>query len=682
VGQGKLGLPSEHFFQLLRVIMAHAGQYVGAVGHLEGAGCGCGCGVHRCHRDVSRSLQVELVSFETAVSGENGILLHPFHWHGFTGVFNALAPRSLPAMKYYSLILRKDPKEHVSFVLPYPLDPLLIVPRASYGHKQERFLSGSEVTALEALQTSRDQYRRLRDRSGYARSDDNCHFSSLCGEEQLFTALSALESSWEAGRAHVVVFLAFWMLMHLWGVLQPPAGSPNFYFRKFKVDVYVRLAMAMSTFYFILDLPLSCLALAEGSCVVTGGGACPTNVLANAWQMTCARQAVLATYGLYREAAALFEKNLGRIPVASFFYDDLVLVHVSSQLNWALDILLETYVGQLIHKFCANSKECWDPVSGSRDKYDRLLDRLKRMIHGRLAESNVSERLRVNLLAVLKLLPLFEMSMFRLRPGLIGRQLNDRLARAFRKAHLALRTDVLDAEDRDLLSRTLLVHTFGGVVPAEGHRLVDREDYVDWINTELRAPERTWSVYVERNTSWKDGRAYADRLFAKLVFFSLWQGPTQLEPFWPAWPDRVPPHPEEEEGLEEGLDEVEWERRHAVAVQFRVTKRVLDLYKESTSGRHHRLPLVDCLLHYLMADRFVSPFEGMHVPLMAAKMCVTQAEHFALRQSGKFLYAGLAATAEAESRGAFLRHVLNQERVLTQEVLDFGRNAARWARHF
>jgi hypothetical protein len=179
------------------------------------------------------------------------------------------------------------------------------------------------------------------------------------------------------------------------------------------------------------------------------------------------------------------------------------------------------------------------------------------MIHGRLAESNVSERLRVNLLAVLKLLPLFELSMFRLRPGLIGRQLNDRLARAFRKAHLALRTDVLDAEDRDLLSRTLLVHTFGGVVPAEGHRLVDREDYVDWINTELRAPERTWSVYVERNTSWKDGRAYADRLFAKLVFFSLWQGPTQLEPFWPAWPDRVPPHPEEEQGLEEGLDEAE-----------------------------------------------------------------------------------------------------------------------------
>jgi hypothetical protein len=34
VGQGKLGIPSDHFFQLLRVILAQAGLYVGAVGHL------------------------------------------------------------------------------------------------------------------------------------------------------------------------------------------------------------------------------------------------------------------------------------------------------------------------------------------------------------------------------------------------------------------------------------------------------------------------------------------------------------------------------------------------------------------------------------------------------------------------------------------------------------------------
>jgi hypothetical protein len=627
---------------------------------------------------------VELVNFETAVSGENGILLHPLHWYGFTGVLNALAPPTLPAMRYYSLIQRKDPNVRVDFVLPYPLDPPLVFPGASSGKRQERFLQSGELTAQEQLGTARDSYRRLRDRSGYARSDERGgDFVTMCGEQQLFTALSALESSREAGRSHITFFLAFWMLQHLWGILHPSAGSPNFYFRKFKVDVYVNLAMAMSAFNFVLDLPLSALALAEGSAVVTGGGACPTNVLANAWQMTCARQAVLAAYGLHREAAAIFEKNLGRIPVCSFFYDDLVLVHVASQLNWALDILLELYVSQLIHKFCANSKECWDPNSGSRDKFVRLVDRLKRMIYGRLAESNLSERLRTNLLAVLKLLPLFEMSMVRLKPNMPSRLQNDRHARAFREAHTAVRTDAFDAEDRDLLSRTLLVYTFGGVVPDEGHRVVDRDEYSDWVNVEVRAPERAWSVYVERGTQWKDGRALADRLFAKLVFFSLWQGPTHTEPFWPGWPNHVPPTGQEAEAEpQQGLEEIEYERRKAVLAQFRLAQRVYDLYSSSSSGRHRRRHLVDRLLHYLPASRYVSPYDGNHVPQKAAKMVALQADNFAYRQSGKFLFAGLAVSAEAESRGAFLRHALSREQVLTQEVLDFGRNSARWTRYF
>ena len=77
MGQGRLGLTFDQFLQLLREIMAQAGQYVRAVGHLEGAGWGCGRGVNPSHRDVSPSLQVELVAFENAISDENGVLLHP-----------------------------------------------------------------------------------------------------------------------------------------------------------------------------------------------------------------------------------------------------------------------------------------------------------------------------------------------------------------------------------------------------------------------------------------------------------------------------------------------------------------------------------------------------------------------------------------------------------------------------
>jgi hypothetical protein len=197
-----------------------------------------------------------------------------------------------------------------------------------------------------------DMMRKLCDRSGYGRSDRDHSFSSLCGKEQLIQALEVLEACSAAGRHHLTVFMGFWMLMHLTGLLYPPAGSPHFYFRKFKVDVCVPLATSLSAFHVFSDLPLSCLALAEGSSVVTGGGARCSNLLANHWHMAVAWHEVLVAYGLHREAADLFVKNLGRIPSSSHLYDQLVLVHVWSQLCLSLDLLLEMYVSLAMHKFC------------------------------------------------------------------------------------------------------------------------------------------------------------------------------------------------------------------------------------------------------------------------------------------------------------------------------------------
>lgn len=56
--------------------------------------------------------------------------------------------------------------------------------------------------------------------------------------------------------------------------------------------------------------------------------------------MTVAWHKALVTYGLHREVAEHFDKNLGCIPSSSFLYNQLVLVHVWSQLNLAPDILL------------------------------------------------------------------------------------------------------------------------------------------------------------------------------------------------------------------------------------------------------------------------------------------------------------------------------------------------------
>jgi hypothetical protein len=139
VGQGRLGVPLEHFFHLLRVIMAQASQYLGAVCHLEGAGCGCGCGITFAHREVALTLELELAAFELAVAGETGVIHHRLHWYGFTSIFNdagfsEMHPPSL-AFRYYCLVRasKADADGEIEFILPYPLDPALVLMGASSG---------------------------------------------------------------------------------------------------------------------------------------------------------------------------------------------------------------------------------------------------------------------------------------------------------------------------------------------------------------------------------------------------------------------------------------------------------------------------------------------------------------------------------------------------------------------
>jgi hypothetical protein len=237
VGQGKLGIPSDHFFQLLRVILAQAGQYVGAVGHFEGAGCVCGCSISQRHRETVLHLELLLAVFSDAISGSKGVAHHGLHWRGFTGVLNTdgFSERHSP----YRLVraaIGEVTHDEVEFCLPYPLDPLLIL----RGAQREKELTDS------------NQIKRLCDRAGWDRSDEDGSFTFKSGEEHLFTALSVLERSSKIGRAQIVFFVVFWMLQHLSGILHRPAGS-SIFFRKFVADVYVHLARAMSVFFMPFD---------------------------------------------------------------------------------------------------------------------------------------------------------------------------------------------------------------------------------------------------------------------------------------------------------------------------------------------------------------------------------------------------------------------------------------------
>jgi hypothetical protein len=109
-----------------------------------------------------------------------------------------------------------------------------------------------------------------------------------------------------------------------------------------------------------------------------------------------------------------------------------VLSHVWSQLCLSLDLLLEMYVSLAMRKFCQAARECWDSDAGNRDLLEQTLARLGRTVHGWLAKGSISQRLRVNLEGVLRLLPLLKHSRYQLDQN--GRQPPPRINTLLRAA--------------------------------------------------------------------------------------------------------------------------------------------------------------------------------------------------------------------------------------------------------
>jgi len=689
VGHGDLGVPSHAFFHLLHAVMAQASLYVGAASHFEGTGCGCGCGSFNAHEATCRFFQRELTLFVRAVSGSDGTLHHALHWYGLTRVFNFDAPLAFPAAQYYRLVLDRNRATPFEFRLPYPLDAALIFPGASRGRWQQRFEPRRDVNLR-----ANNSLAILKDRAGLVRADGDESFRALGGEQQLFSALSVLVKCAEAGRHHVAVFMGVWMMQHLWGVLQQPAKSPNYFFRKFKVDVCTRLAVALSAFYFRFDLPLSCLAMAEGTTEPVYADASP-NPLANWWQMTSVRHAVLAAYKLHLEAAHLFSRNVGRLSPASLYYDDLVLTHVSSQLDHALDILLEMYTSGAMHKRCPAIQFCWDPKGEARTRLLSVLGRLKRTLHGRLAEAHVSQRVQVNARAVLNLFPLLEESAHRLAKMTAmerGTFKQERArGRAFVEAHCALGNS--DDEDEDILapgddgvqlSLPLRV-TFCQVVPLSGASTTDdRENYVRFVRRVLTNPSGPVATLLA-NTWWQKSRALADRMFAVLTFFALWQGPTQADDFWPSWPGNTPPpidaaaFGDEEDAATTGADLAERYRRRAANVLYRLAHETSCIYQETSSGRHPRRFLLNRLLHYFHASQFVPSFGlDRHDTQTANRLVDARAHDFCFGIGQPQQGDRLMRVGNSEGHGQFMHHLFSRDRHLAEEVLDFGRDAVRY----
>ncbi len=85
-------------------------------------------------------------------------------------------------------------------------------------------------------------------------------------------------------------------------------------------------------------------------------------------------------------------------------------------------------------------------------------------------------------------------------------------------------------------------------------------------------------------------RVSAIWLYALTVFFALWQGPTQSEPFCPSWPGHFPPILIQLNGH---MSVAKWHHQEGEAMLYLAAQETHNLYRHCMSGWHHCLHLLN-----------------------------------------------------------------------------------------
>jgi hypothetical protein len=246
----------------------------------------------------------------------------------------------------------------------------------------------------------------------------------------------------------------------------------------------------------------------------------------------------------------------------------------------------------------------------------------------------------------------------------------------FLVANGALRTDDLFRPDAHLLDICLVI-PFADIVPTGGN---NPSLYQVFIKRQLQDV----SAYsTSSQTGWKAGQPLADRLYATLVFYLLWQGPTPWDDFWPDWPVNVfPPSHNAFIAAQAKRDEGERQREAKAREQALLAVKTLRLYEPNTNDRHTCVFLLRRLLHYFPSEHFIRPNVLEHVNSTAECSVAQAAHHFCFQQSSSQLFAGTEDAAGSVLHGSFLHHSLERDGEWVQEVLDFGQRAVRFLSHF
>jgi hypothetical protein len=561
---------------------------------------------------VRKRLRLVVSSFDKELRSITQWTLDGLHWHGLTNAFNNTRTymQDEASIRYYRQLASRG-TECNKFDVPYPLPRELVMrgKDVEKDRKRQFVLDSCAFMSEFCRDRNPDAEAVARDRQGLERSDTGeggggGDKDDMSLRQQLIVGLCCMAASAQSRRPHVVTFVCFWLLLGPAFSVKNLELSINRY--KFRSDVYNHLAVALATFFVSPDVVFSCLDLAQ------------QNAYATAWECALARQRVFASYGLYAEERATFERWRQQVPVVSWIYDEMVMAHVGSQFHHLQESMLEALVYKKIHHGCSPNSACSRDGNSFKTEVEERMMRLLCVIHSTASGLNISDFLRSNLcvsLAVFKCLRVSFQWMWSVTNNAAAAAAAAPVGTAASGlAHLKLASRVLSSQSRNTLSRHLDPFLFP--VP-EGNMV-----WPDFIRNQLLDDNRD-----SLSTWWRNSRSWADRCYS-LLFFYVHQTAGET---------------------------VTWQNCESY---LNLCDKTIGLYEASSSNRHYRLPVLRLLRAALKP---LSRLKRSPCPLGMTK--------------GRVDPNGLLLVGPEER---LLSHLLAREPVLAPLILDFGRAATRF----
>ena len=352
---------------------------------------------------------------------------HNVHRLGLTKGFkqdNLITRLDVLMCDYYADLDNRTPYVTGSLPIVYPLPHVLrIDPVATYDKRSHCFPLGE--LAMKRMAEMCMSCESATERMAELKGLELTHYSEERRQERLknmaleitvgsrhLTCLNAMARAQFNETPQLVLITALMALVEPYysagrASLEDASNAPLL--RRFRFDIFWFLSCALSTFYACLDLPLACYAMAKKSL--------PRFVcVADQMRLAIMYQNILVMYGHWTPARRLFQQWFFRMPVSSWLFEELVLVHVKGVFRSIEELFVELYITEMIHGFCGTLCEEMH-IDKAVKTIDRRVSEIQRMAFQVLAKVHVQFRFQSELHLIVQVCAYYKIMLKKMETG-------------------------------------------------------------------------------------------------------------------------------------------------------------------------------------------------------------------------------------------------------------------------